>query len=147
MMGATSLATVLEAKDGLDALAVAKSHGANIHLVVTDVVMPNMSGRQMAMELTHLRPEVKLLFVSGYARKTVLDHKVFDLETNLAEAQYAEAALGKDSCRAESGCGEGSRRRALGLRRSASGFGSNDQRLATNDGFSSCIDRASTHPL
>jgi len=80
--------TVLEAKDGIDALAVAKSHGANLHLVVTDVVMPNMSGGQLALELTQLRPEVKLLFVSGYAGKTVLDHKVFDLETNFLQKPY-----------------------------------------------------------
>jgi two-component system cell cycle sensor histidine kinase/response regulator CckA len=79
---------VLEAKDGLDALAVAKSHGSTIHLVVTDVVMPNMSGGQLALEITHLRPEVKLLFVSGYAGKTVLDHKVFDLETNFLQKPY-----------------------------------------------------------
>jgi two-component system cell cycle sensor histidine kinase/response regulator CckA len=80
--------TVLEAKDGLDALSVAKSHGSTIHLLVTDVVMPNMSGGQLAMELTQLRPETKLLFVSGYAGKTVLDHKVVDLETNFLQKPY-----------------------------------------------------------
>jgi FixJ family two-component response regulator len=56
--------------------------------VVTDVVMPNMSGGQLALELTHLRPDVRLLFVSGYAGKTVLDHKVFDLETNFLQKPY-----------------------------------------------------------
>lgn len=80
--------TVLEAKDGVDALSVAKNHGATIHLVVTDVVMPNMSGGQLAMELSNLRPEARLLFVSGYAGKTVLDHKVFDLETNFLQKPY-----------------------------------------------------------
>jgi len=80
--------TVLEAKDGLDALAVARSHGSPIHLTVTDVVMPNMSGGQLAKELARLRPEARLLFVSGYAGKTVLDHKVFDLETNFLQKPY-----------------------------------------------------------
>ena len=80
--------TVLEAKDGVDALSVAKGHAATIHLVVTDVVMPNMSGGQLALELSNLRPEAKLLFVSGYAGKTVLDHKVFDLETNFLQKPY-----------------------------------------------------------
>jgi hypothetical protein len=42
--------------------------------------MPNMSGGQLAMELAQLRPETKLLFVSGYAGKTVLDHKVLGLK-------------------------------------------------------------------
>ena len=102
--------TVLEAKDGLDALAVAKSHGPLIHLVVTDVVMPNMSGGQLALELTQLRPDVKLLFVSGYAGKTVLDHKVFDLETNFLQKPYTlkqlsgkiRAALKQDAGKAMS---------------------------------------------
>jgi CheY-like chemotaxis protein len=80
--------TVLEAKDGIDALAVAKDHSSTIHLVVTDVVMPNMSGGQLARELTQLRPDARLLFVSGYAGKTVLDHKVVDLETNFLQKPY-----------------------------------------------------------
>jgi two-component system, cell cycle sensor histidine kinase and response regulator CckA len=80
--------TVLEAKDGLEALDVARNHGSAIHLVVTDVVMPNMSGGQLATELNTMRPETLLLFVSGYAGKTVLDHKVFDLETNFLQKPY-----------------------------------------------------------
>ena len=80
--------TVIEAKDGLDALAVAKNHGSTIHLMVTDVVMPNMSGGQLAKELAWLRPDTKLLFVSGYAGKTVVDHKVVDLETNFLQKPY-----------------------------------------------------------
>jgi two-component system, cell cycle sensor histidine kinase and response regulator CckA len=79
---------VLEAKDGLDALAVAKNHGARIHLVVTDVVMPNMSGGQLAKQLSRDRPETELLFVSGYAGKTVLDHNVVDLATNFLQKPY-----------------------------------------------------------
>lgn len=96
--------TVLEAKDGVDALSVANSHESNIDLLVTDVVMPNMSGGQLAKELGRLRPDTKLLFVSGYAGKTVIDHKVFDLETNFLQKPYTlkqfsqkiRAALGQD---------------------------------------------------
>jgi PAS domain S-box-containing protein len=80
--------TVLQAKDGVEALAVAKKFGAMIHLVVTDVVMPNMSGGTLATELGLLRPEARLLFVSGYAGKTVLDHKVFDIETNFLQKPF-----------------------------------------------------------
>ena len=79
---------VLEAKDGVDALAVAKKTRSTIHLLITDVVMPNMSGGQLAKELAALRPETKLLFVSGYAGKTVLDHNVLDLETNFVQKPY-----------------------------------------------------------
>ena len=80
--------TVLEASDGLDALAIAKSHRSTIHLVVTDVVMPNLSGGQLANELLAIRPETKVLFVSGYAGKTVIDHKVLDVETNFLQKPF-----------------------------------------------------------
>jgi len=80
--------TVLEAKDGLDALAVAKDFGSAIHLAVTDVVMPHMSGGQLAKELKRLRPETRLLFVSGYAGQTVLEHNVFDLETDFLQKPF-----------------------------------------------------------
>jgi two-component system, cell cycle sensor histidine kinase and response regulator CckA len=80
--------TVLEAKDGVDALSVVKKTRSTIHLLITDVVMPNMSGGQLAKELARLRPEMKMLFVSGYAGKTVLDHNVLDLETNFLQKPY-----------------------------------------------------------
>ncbi len=80
---------VLEAKDGIDALSVSKKHLAPIHLLFTDVVMPNMSGGQLAKEMAQLRPETKLLFVSGYAGKTVLDHKVLDVDTNFLQKPYS----------------------------------------------------------
>ena len=81
--------TVLEANDGLDALAVAANYRSTIHLAITDVVMPNMSGGQLAKELGRLRPETRLLFVSGYAGKTVLDHNVFDLEANFLQKPFS----------------------------------------------------------
>jgi two-component system cell cycle sensor histidine kinase/response regulator CckA len=80
--------TVLEAKDGVDALSVSKNHGSTIHLLVTDVVMPNMSGGLLAKEIAQLRPDTKILFVSGYAGKTVLDHKVVDLGTNFLQKPF-----------------------------------------------------------
>jgi PAS domain S-box-containing protein len=79
---------VLQAKDGLEAIAVAKNHPSAIDLLVTDVVMPNMSGGELARKLAQLRPEMKFLFVSGYAGKTVLDHKVVDLEMNFLQKPY-----------------------------------------------------------
>jgi len=79
---------VLEAKDGLDALTSAQKYERNIDLLVTDVVMPNMSGGELAKNLERLRPRAKFLFVSGYAGKTVLDHKVVDLEANFLQKPY-----------------------------------------------------------
>ena len=80
--------TVLEARDGLDALSVTKNHGSTIQLVVTDVVMPQMSGGELAKILETTRPETKLLFVSGYAGQTVLDHKVVDVEYNFLQKPF-----------------------------------------------------------
>jgi len=80
--------SVLQAQDGLDALSLLQDYGSTVHLLVTDVVMPNMSGGQLAKELKALRPETKILFVSGYAGKTVLDHKVYDAETSFLQKPY-----------------------------------------------------------
>jgi two-component system cell cycle sensor histidine kinase/response regulator CckA len=80
--------TVLEAHDGVDALSVSRNHGSAIHLAVTDVVMPHMSGGQLAKELETLRPETRVLFVSGYAGQTVLDHKVVDVENNFLQKPF-----------------------------------------------------------
>ena len=80
--------TVLEARDGLEALGIVKDYASTIHLTVTDVVMPNMSGGELAKELARLRPETRLLFVSGFAGKTVLDHNVFDVETDFLQKPF-----------------------------------------------------------
>jgi PAS domain S-box-containing protein len=80
--------TVLEAKDGRHALAIASAYGSRIHLAVTDVVMPNLSGGQLATELAVVRPETGVLFVSGYAGQTVRDHKVVNVENNFLQKPF-----------------------------------------------------------
>jgi two-component system cell cycle sensor histidine kinase/response regulator CckA len=66
--------TVLEASDGVEALAVLDADGAEVALVVTDVVMPRMSGRQLAERLAEARPDVRVLFMSGHDdRETAAD--------------------------------------------------------------------------
>jgi two-component system, cell cycle sensor histidine kinase and response regulator CckA len=80
--------TVLEARDGLDALSITKNHGSTIDLAVTDVVMPRMSGGELASELLRLRPETRVLFLSGYAGQTILDHKVGNLEHNFLQKPF-----------------------------------------------------------
>jgi DNA-binding NtrC family response regulator len=78
---------VIEARDGLDALALARER-KSIHMVVSDVVMPRMSGGALAKEVARLRPGTQFLFVSGYAGKTILDHKMVDLKTNFHNLHY-----------------------------------------------------------
>jgi DNA-binding NtrC family response regulator len=79
---------VIEAKDGLEAIAVASRYPSKIDIIVSDVVMPNMSGGELAKELARVRPNVRFLFVSGYAGRTLLDHKVVDLEMNFLQKPY-----------------------------------------------------------
>ena len=79
---------VIEACDGQQALCLANNNRDKIDLLITDVVMPNMSGGELGKELKKLRPDIKILFVSGYAGQAVLDHNVVNLETNFLQKPY-----------------------------------------------------------
>jgi PAS domain S-box-containing protein len=68
--------SVLEARDGEEALVLAANHPGPIHLLLTDVVMPRLSGGRLARRLTHLRPETRVLFMSGFADSTLVRHEV-----------------------------------------------------------------------
>jgi hypothetical protein len=77
--------TVVEAVSGKDALQRAAEFAGNIHLLLTDVVMPEMSGPELAEKLVRARPGVKVIFTSGYtddaiARQGILDSKVAFLQ-------------------------------------------------------------------
>ncbi|MGH7366776.1 MAG: ATP-binding protein, partial [Candidatus Rokuibacteriota bacterium] len=67
---------VLEARQGAEALEVSNRHAGAIHLLVTDVVMPQMSGRELAQRLATLRPELKVLYMSGYTDDAIVRHGV-----------------------------------------------------------------------
>ncbi len=61
-----------------DALGLSERHAGRIHLLLTDVVMPEMSGRQLADRLRSSRPDTRVLFVSGYPDGAVAHHGVLD---------------------------------------------------------------------
>jgi two-component system, cell cycle sensor histidine kinase and response regulator CckA len=69
---------LLEAPDGVQALRVAATHPGPIHLLITDVVMPHLSGPEVATKLTATRPGLKVLFISGYTDDTVFRHGVLE---------------------------------------------------------------------
>jgi len=64
---------VLEARHGVDALRLAERHPDDIHLMITDVVMPHMSGRELAERLCSARPNMKVLFMSGYTDHALMN--------------------------------------------------------------------------
>lgn len=68
--------SVLEARQGEEALVLSELHEGPIHLLLTDVVMPEMSGRQLAQNLELLRPDMQVLYMSGYTDDTVLRYGV-----------------------------------------------------------------------
>ena len=85
--------TVLEAREGQAALDLAQKHDGPIHLLLTDVVMPGVSGRELADKLVPSRPEMKLLYMSGYTRDLVTQHGVLDRETVLLEKPFGIESL------------------------------------------------------
>jgi two-component system cell cycle sensor histidine kinase/response regulator CckA len=90
---------LLEAANGADALSVAGSFPEHIDLLVTDVVMPGMTGRELASRLQAVRPNLKVLYTSGYtadviAHEGVLDHGVSYLAKPFAPADLATKVRG-----------------------------------------------------
>jgi PAS domain S-box-containing protein len=85
--------TVLEAADGDEALRVGRDHGGPIHLLVTDVVMPQMGGRELADRLQAGRREVKVLYVSGYTDDAILHQGVSETGTAFLPKPFTASAL------------------------------------------------------
>ena len=85
--------TVLEAADGDEALRVGRDHGGPIHLLVTDVVMPQMGGRELADHLKAGRQETKVLYVSGYTDDAILHQGVSETGMAFLPKPFTASAL------------------------------------------------------
>jgi signal transduction histidine kinase len=86
---------VLCARDGIEALNLAEDYDGEIHLLVTDVIMPHMNGQELAHKLIALRPDMKVLYVSGYSDNEIGDHGTLDPRYELLQKPFTPQALAR----------------------------------------------------
>jgi CheY-like chemotaxis protein len=84
---------VLSAPDGASALALAAAHTGPLHLVLTDVVLPGLNGREIVEQLSALRPEIRAVYMSGYSDGTISDRGLLSDERALVEKPFTASAL------------------------------------------------------
>ena len=86
---------VMCARDGLEALNMAEAFDGAIHLLVTDVIMPHMNGHELAGKLSQLRPDMKILYVSGYSDNEIGDHGLLDPRYELLQKPFTPQTLAR----------------------------------------------------
>jgi len=84
---------VLPARDAEEALLVSQTHAGPLHLVVTDVVLPRMSGPELAQVLTADRPDLLVLYVSGYMDDAIVRHGLLEASAPFLPKPYTPSML------------------------------------------------------
>ena len=85
----------LQASHGGEALEICRTHQDPIHLILTDMIMPRMNGKQFVEELRKMRQDFKVLFVSGYSSDDTVDGKVIGVDTPLIQKPFTRDTLGR----------------------------------------------------
>jgi two-component system cell cycle sensor histidine kinase/response regulator CckA len=85
--------TVLEATDGYEALRMIEKETREIQLLLTDVIMPLMNGRELATRLRSLRPETKVLYMSGYTDEVLAFHGIAHPEISFIQKPFTNPEL------------------------------------------------------
>jgi CheY-like chemotaxis protein len=86
---------VICARDGIEAMNIAAEFDGTIHLLVTDVIMPHMNGHELAGKLGATRPDMKILYVSGYSDTEIGDHGVLDPRYDLLQKPFTPQTLAR----------------------------------------------------
>jgi two-component system cell cycle sensor histidine kinase/response regulator CckA len=86
--------TVLKAEAGPAALKIAEEHSQPIHLLLTDLIMPQMSGRELAGKIAGIHPETKVVFMSGYSNNLLSNEQVLDSKHVLLQKPFRLTVLG-----------------------------------------------------
>lgn len=84
---------VLEAENGQEAIRIAKAFGGRIHLLLTDVIMPEMGGKQLAEQMAGLRPATKVLYMSGYSDDGIVRSGILATEMVFLEKPFTRDIL------------------------------------------------------
>jgi DNA-binding response OmpR family regulator len=79
---------VIEAADGASALQIARAHQGVIHLLLTDVIMPGMNGRELAQRIAEIRPQTKILYMSGYTENVIGHNGTLDAGVRLLQKPF-----------------------------------------------------------
>jgi PAS domain S-box-containing protein len=85
--------TVLEAENGTEALQLCAKHPEPIHLLVTDLVMPKMNGRELAERMAQIRPNLQVLYMSGYTDDAIIRQGIQELGTAFLQKPFNPAAF------------------------------------------------------
>ncbi|MEO8056359.1 MAG: ATP-binding protein [Acidobacteriota bacterium] len=89
----TSGYAVLDAGSGEEAISAARAHGGPVHLLLTDVVMPGMNGRELAARVVVEHPETRVMFMSGYTDDVIARHGVLEAGTDFLEKPFAPSQV------------------------------------------------------
>ncbi len=87
--------TVLEAANGDEGWSLSENHEQRIHLLLTDVILPTINGKELFVRLQQARPDLRALFMSGYTENVIAHHGVLDQGTNFLAKPFTIEGLAR----------------------------------------------------
>ena len=85
--------SVLESRSPREALELCRRHEGPIHLLITDIIMPEMSGRDLAEQMQTMYPEVRVLYMSGYTDDVIVHHGILEAGIDYLQKPFGPGAL------------------------------------------------------